>query len=292
MLDQTRQAADATGIAHTAAAMQRSRGRAHVGLIAGPGGRTRLADLHQSGCAKAFLPRIHAPEPEVVLLNTAGGLTGGDRLELSVDLGPRARATATTQTAERAYESLAHAEPACVNLSLTVAPGARLDWLPQETILFEGSALDRRTRIDLGADATILTCETLVLGRAAMGERLERLRLFDRREIYREGRPLVIDPVRLDDSSLRGAHRPAGLAGAVAWSTVIFAGPGVEDALDPARAALAPHLNDRLRAGVSAWDGRLTARVAAADGWPLRRALAALLTTLRGGAALPRVWQI
>lgn len=265
--------------------MQRAAGAATVGLVAAAGGATRLARLEQAGAARAFLPRVDGPVPEVVMLNTAGGLTGGDRLAYAVDLGAGARATATTQTAERIYAC--GGGRARMDVRLTLGPGAALDWLPQETILFQDGALTRRTTADLAGEARLLAVETLVLGRAAMGERLTQVALDDRREVWRAGRPVLVEAVRLPGAALgTGA---AGLAGARAVATVALVAPGAEDALGPVRAALAGA--EGVAAAASAWDGRCLVRAMAPDAWPLRRVLARVLAVLRG-RGLPRVWQI
>lgn len=262
--------------------MQRTRGRAAVRLgPPGPGGGLR--NLHQSGSAKAFLPRIHAPAPEVVFLNTAGGLTGGDRLSFALGLEDGARATGTTQTAERIYASaggLAH-----VDVRLTLASGAVLHWLPQETILFDGAALARRTEADLAGDATLLLAECIVLGRAAMGEVIHRIDVSDWRCIRRAGVPVLVEPLRLTAATL-GAGA-AALNGARAFATIALIGPGAEDMLGPVRAALP----EGIEAAASAWDGKCVIRLLGPDLFPVRRAMAAVLTLLRGGP-LPRVWQV
>ncbi|NHX27251.1 urease accessory protein UreD, partial [Escherichia coli] len=139
--------------------MQRTRGRAVVELLAAAQG-ARLGRLHQSGSAKAMLPRTHGPVPEVVFLNTAGGLTGGDHLTYELRLADGARAVAATQTAERAYASCGGV--ARLDIDIELGAGAALDWLPQETILFQHSALSRRSTIRMAGDARFLMCETLV----------------------------------------------------------------------------------------------------------------------------------
>jgi urease accessory protein len=275
--------------------MQRARGRAAVALSVSAG-RTRLQGLRQEGCAKAFLPRVSGV-PEVVFLNTAGGLTGGDRLDYALRLAPGGAATATTQTAERAYAAPDGAAPADLGVTIEVGAGATLDWLPQETILFDRAALRRTTEIALAGDASLLTCEALVLGRAAMGEEVARLDLSDLRRISRDGRPVMVEPVRIGEAVLAGRAAPAGLAGARALATVALVAPGAEDAAGPLRDLPWP---EGVRAAVSGWDGRCLLRLMAGDGWPLRLALAAALRHLRGqggrrgrsDGALPRVWQI
>lgn len=265
--------------------LQRSAGVARVELVPGSHGVTRLADLAQQGCAKAMLPRVHGPEPEVVFLNTAGGITGGDRLSYSLGLAADARATAATQTAERAYRSSADAEPGTVLVDLKLGARARLDWLPQETILFDASDLSRRTDVQMAGDATLLWAETLVCGRAAMGETLARFTLRDDRKVRRGGRLALWEPLRLTPVDLM---RSSGLGGARAISTVVFLSQGAEAALDTVR-RVAP---EGVEWAASAWDGKLVVRALAPDAQPLKQALAQVLEVLRDGRALPRVWQL
>ena len=252
---------------------QRTRGTAEVVLAGG-----RLRRLYTQGSAKAIV--LDGATPEVVFLNTSGGLTGGDRLGFS--LTTDRDTTATTQTAERAYR--ASADTARLDVALDVTEG-RLDWLPQETILFDGSALRRRTRIALGPEAQCLMLEAVVLGRAAMGETLRDFSFHDTREITRTGKPLLVEPIHLTGAALQG---PVTLNGARAFASLALVARGAEDALATVRA----HLTEAgVRGGASGFDGKLTIRLMADDGWPLRRQIARLLAVLRRGS-LPRVWQI
>ena len=242
-------------------------------------GQARLHRLRQVGSARA----IALPGPELVVLNTSGGLTGGDRLSVTLDVGAGCRVTATTQTAERLYR--AGDGRAQMDLAMTVGAGGHLDWLPQETILFDGCAATRSTTIDLGPDAGCLMLETLVMGRAAMGETLSRVALRDTWRILRNGRPLHLEPLLLDPARI--APQAAGLAGARAICTLVMVTKGAEDAIGPARAALT---DPQVTGAASAWDGRLVVRLMAPDAWPLRRQLVRLLAVLRQ-SPLPRVWQ-
>ncbi|MFN3846032.1 MAG: urease accessory protein UreD [Paracoccaceae bacterium] len=267
--------------------MQRSRGDATVALTIGPVGQ-RLTGLRQSGSAKCILP--HGPGrykavPEVVFLNTSGGLAGGDVLSFGVQLGPNARATATTQTAERAYRSSGGV--ARVRVTLDVGAHGWVDWLPQETILFNDSRVDRRTVVNLAPGAGCLLLESVVLGRAATGETVTRVALRDWREIRVAGRPVMVEPLRLSDASLRSGV--AGLAGARAFASLVMVGQRVADLLAPLRDVLT---EPGVTAAASAPDGRLMLRIMAGDGWPMRRQIARCLAVLRRGAPLPSVWQM
>lgn len=270
---------------HIHIAMQRSRGAARV-QFARRGAQTRLVDLHQSGSAKVMLPGLRSqnqgPVPEAVFLNTSGGLTGGDRLAFALELGEGARVLATTQTAERAYAATEGA--AEIQISARVSNGGHLDWMPQETILYQNAHLIRHSQIDLGEGASCLLSESVVLGRHAMGEVVTQARLFDHRMICRAGRPVWADTMELGPETLAPPQpSPALLGGARAFAVVCLVAQGAEDAVATLRAA-APE------AAVSGWDGKCVLRLAAADGWPLKQALAQVLHILTR-RPLPRVWQ-
>ncbi|MFC0280652.1 urease accessory protein UreD [Falsigemmobacter intermedius] len=257
--------------------LQRSFGEIRASFEA-RSGVTYLSGLRQAGSARA----ISLPGPELVILNTSGGLTGGDRQEIRLTLGAGTRVTATTQTAERVYKS--PGGQAEISLQMSVGEGARLDWLPQETILFERSAAHRRTQIDLAPDASCLSCETVILGRTAMGEVLSDVSFRDERLFTRAGRPVHFEPMHLNADALRDT--PAGLAGARVLSGTVLLGQGAEDAIGPVRAALD---EPGVQGAASGFDGRLVVRLMARDNWPLRRQLIRLLTVLRP-SPLPRVW--
>lgn len=261
---------------------QRSHGEAVVELDC-VRGKTRLVRLRQQGSAKAILPHVGAV-PEVVFLNTSGGLTGGDTLSFTLALGAATRTVATTQTAERAYS--AGGGVAQVTVDLAVGPGGWLDWLPQETILFEASALSRRTTIDLGGDAGCLALEAVVLGRPAMGEMVRQVLLRDTRIIRRDGVPVVMEPLMLNDAAVLAGS--AVLGDARAFASLIMVSDGTEAALQNARAVLDEPGVD---GAASAWDGKLSVRLMAVDGWPLRQQIRRVLAAIRQGP-LPRVWQM
>ena len=156
----------------TAAALlpQRVNALGWLGVVQG-GGRSRLATLYQEGAAKIRMPTPEGDWIEAVLINTAGGMTGGDRIAWQIDIGAGASATVTTQTCEKVYRS-EHGE-ATLSATLTVGQNGRLAWLPQETIVFDRSAFSRRLDLDIGEGATVLLAETTLFGRAAMGEAVQ-----------------------------------------------------------------------------------------------------------------------
>jgi urease accessory protein len=265
-------------------AMQRARGRARIALRFDEGA-TRLWQFYQEGCCKIRLPRPEPGRPmEAVLLNTSGGITGGDRLEFEVDLGEGTEAVVTTQAAERIYRS--PAGPGFVFNRLTVANGATLDWLPQETILFDRSGLDRRLEVDLAGDATALLAETIVFGRGAMGETVRTLSLADRWRVRRDGRLIFADGIVLDGDAATILTGGATGGGATAIGSLLYAATDARAYLGPIRDVIADCASE---AGASAWPGVLNMRFVAQSSQILRQDLRRVAEALRG-RPLPRVW--
>lgn len=265
---------------------QRARGSLRLSFKQRDGAAV-LDRLRQEGCLKARFPRTERGAwPGAVTLNTAGGVAGGDVLDSCITAGPGAQVTVASQAAERFYRALPGSPPATVTTRLHAAPGAALEWLPQEAILFDRCALRRRLLVDLAENAWFLGVEALVFGRTAMGERVADASLRDLIELRRGGRLLLHDAVRLDGPVQAVLDRRASGGGARAVATIVHAAGDCEARLDPLRAALADW-----DAGASAWDGMLVARIVAADGACLRRAVVAGLNVLRDGRPLPRVWE-
>lgn len=248
-------------------------------------GESRLGDLYQAGSFKALFPRPQGPALEAVALNTAGGITGGDSFELQAAVAEGAALSLTTQACERAYR----AQPGEVGRMVTrlqVAPGARLSWLPQETILFEGSALRRSLCVDLSGDAECLLVEPLVLGRTAMGEVLHQVALRDRIEIRRDGRVLYLDQMALvGDVAAHLSHRFVG-GGGGALASLVYVAPEVPALLSDLRALLPDTGGVSLIA-----EDALALRLLASDSFDLRRTLLPVLRHLNRGV-LPRCWML
>ncbi len=257
-------------------------------------GATRLDRLYQQGCAKAILPSVHGGIPEAVLINTSGGITGGDKLSYATSVGAGAALTVTTQAAERVYRSTG--DFGLMDVTLTLGAGARLDWLPQETILFEGGRLARRLTVDMAEDARLTLLETVVLGRAAMGETLAEAAITDHWRINRGGALIHAEALRIGPDVRVAARGRAALNGARAFATLIHAGPGAEDRIGEARSLLAAARESgapgsAVAAAASAKPGLLILRFLAPDAAPLRAALIHFLMAFRG-APLPRVWSL
>jgi urease accessory protein len=248
-------------------------------------GHTVLDGLRQAGCLKARFPRPECHDwSTVVTLNTSGGIAGGDALASSFELQPGTRATIASQAAERFYRALPGSVPASVNTHIAIAAGGAAEWLPQETILFDRCALDRRLEVELAEDASFLGIETLVFGRAAMGETVQLAWLRDGIRIRRDGRLVMNDAIRMDGEVARLLQRTAIARGAGAAATIWFVAREVEARLDAVRAILPDE------AAASAWNGMLVTRLLADNAAALRLATTAVLHVLRDGRPLPRVW--
>ena len=271
--------------------LQRSDGALVLALARDAAGATRIDDLYQRDPCRALFP---SPEPgdifQAVMLTTSGGLAGGDRIAAKISAGPRTRALVTTQAAEKVYR--ARAENTVFSVDLALHAGAWLEWLPQETILFDGARFRRETRITLAADARLLAAEIVVFGRAARGERLTAGHYLDRWRVERDGRLLWCDAVGWADDPAGALGHPAGFAGAGAMATVVFAGPTAPQHLASSRSALE---TARSRGGATVVNGLLVARFLADTAQTLRSDLAQLWCTLRVEAGklppvLPRTW--
>jgi urease accessory protein len=263
--------------------LQRTQGAARL-AFKHEGGATRLDQLFQSGASKIRLPNVAAEAyPQAVLINSAGGLTGGDRITAEVHMAPRTRAAVTTQACEKIYRS--SSGEAEISIALVIGEGAWLDWLPQETILFNGGKLRRCLDADLAPGATLLLLEATIFGRAAHGERVSVGLFADSWRIRRAGRLVHADELRFDWSDPGLLSRPAALAGAGAMATLLLVGGEPERHLQPLRGLIGA------AGGVSAWNGKLLARIVGESGAALRRILVPALLELLGEAALPRIWQ-
>ncbi len=256
-------------------------------------GRSRVATLFQEGAAKIRMPRVAGDPLEAVLINTAGGLTGGDRVAWEIDVGDGASATITTQACEKAYRSAAGI--AKVDSRLTVGAGGRLSWLPQETIAYDGSAFSRRLDLDLAPGAEALIVEAAVFGRLAMGERTRIASFRDRWRVRRAGRLIHAEDFAIGPDVEAALGRMAVARGARAIATVLLVAADAGERLAAVRSIIGG------AGGASAWSvgdtgpglaGKLLARLVAEDGYSLRRTLVPLIELLNGRAGLPKVWSL
>jgi len=250
--------------------------------VAAQDGRTRRARVHEAGSLRVRFPNVTAQALEAAVVNTGGGMTGGDRFAVEIAVGEGANLVAGTAAAEKIYRSTG--PDAEMSVKLDIAAGARLAWLPQETILFDNARLSRRIDIDLAEGASLIIAEAVLFGRAAMGEAMSHGFFADRWRLSRGGSLVYADTARLDGAIAGKLGQAAVTAGGIAIATVLIA-PGGEAELAVVRALAEQFLGE---VGISAWNGIAVARLCAKDGAVLRHDLIAVLSAL--GTSVPRLW--
>lgn len=273
-----------TAAADTARTFAANRAIGRIALaVRAKAGVTRRARVREEGSLRVRFPGAASAELEAVIVNTAGGVAGGDRFALDVTVEPGARLVVTTAAAEKVYRTL---DPdATIDVTLTLGAMSSLAWLPQETILFNRARLRRTINIDLAEDARLLLLEAIVFGRAGMGEAVDDAGVFDRWRLHRGGRLIHAEAMRLDGVVAAKLAQPAVADGGVAMATVLIV--PADEAVAAGVRALAGRLRGEV--GVSAWNGFAVVRLCAADGAVLRHDLVAVLTTVHAGS-LPRLW--
>ncbi len=251
-----------------------------VALLAG---KTRRGRVYEDGSLRVRFPNTSEAALEAIIVNTAGGMTGGDCFSVDVSLADGAAMMIGTAAAEKIYRSSgADTE---ITAQFEIGAGASLAWLPQETILFDQARLKRRIDIDLAANASLLLCEAVVFGRSAMGETVEQGALTDRWRLRCGGKLIFAETARLDGAVARQLAQPASANGACALATLLIA-PGDEAICASIRQREAAFAGE---VGVSAWNGIAVARFCARDGAALRHDIIAALTALKR-SEVPRLW--
>ncbi|MFK7751009.1 MAG: urease accessory protein UreD [Sedimentitalea sp.] len=245
-------------------------------------GANRIARLRQSGALKLVFPRPRGAALDAIVVNTAGGITGGDQFTLRAKVSSGAELTISTQASERAYRAQP-GETGRVRTHLRVAAGARLNWVPQETILFRKCALERRLQIDLEQGARLLMVEPLVFGRAAMGETLDAANFDDRITLRRDGVPLYLDGTKLTGDVSRHLARPAVADGAGAMASLVYVAPDAPEHLTVVR--------ERGLAASLLGPDMLVLRAVAPDSHLLRQSLLPVLDHLMQNT-LPLSWRL
>ncbi|MGB9370091.1 MAG: urease accessory protein UreD [Xanthobacteraceae bacterium] len=246
------------------------------------GGKTRRNEVHEAGSLRVRCPGAPAQELEVVIINTAGGIAGGDGFDLEIAAGQGTRLVVTTAAAEKVYRTLG--PDSVIDVKLVVAAGATLAWLPQEAILFDRARLTRSIEVDLAPDARLLLAEAIVFGRSGMGEAVEEGALFDRWRVRQGGKLIYAEGVRLDGTIARRLAETAVAKGGIAIATVLIV-PGNDDTVQAVRASQDQFIGE---VGASTWNGIAVVRLCAADGAALRHDVIRVMTAVRG--ELPRIW--
>ena len=261
-----------------------NRARGTIALrVAHRDGRTCPQSIHEAGSLRVRFPRSRTAALEAVIVNTAGGVAGGDCLDIKLSAGKDTQITVTSASAEKVYRS--NGPDARIHIVLNVEPGGSIVWLPQETIVFNRARIARSIEVDLAEAARLIIAEAMIFGRLGMGEVVEAGRLIDSWRVRQQGRLVFAETTRLEDSIAEKLREPAVAKGGAGIATLLIV---------PADAGLA----DQLRAldadfcgeiGISSWNGLALVRFCAKDGAALRRDLSTVLTALPG-QLLPRLW--
>ncbi|MBM3569047.1 MAG: urease accessory protein UreD [Alphaproteobacteria bacterium] len=272
------------------AAPQRGDGAADLSFVAADG-VTRLGRLYQRAPCRVLFPRPEPDEPmTAVTITTSGGIAGGDRLSIAIAAESGAQALVASQAAEKIYRS--DGSVARLRVEIAVAPGAALEYLPQDTILFDRARLERETELAIEPGGRLLACDMVVFGRRARGERFDDGEFRDRWTLNRAGRMAWAERGRIAGGD-RAFDHPGGLGGAAAMALVLYAGEDAEAGLDPARVLIE---RAGVRGGATLMGDLLLARLFDPDPARLRLALADLVAGLRAAllgrpARPPRLWQ-
>jgi len=266
----------------------------HLGFVR-HGERTVLRENRHRGplrVQKALYPEGDAV-CQAIVLHPPSGIAGGDHLAISAEVGAGAHAQLATPGAGKWYRSCGAEASQCI--AFTVAEGATLEWLPQETIVFDGARARMETRVSLAANSRYIGWEILCLGRAAAGERFEngRFELFFR--VDRESRPIWLERGGFDGNDAM-LSSPAGWAGATVCGTLLCAFPELPQqaaALLEACRKIIPA--DGANHGLSALPGILVARYLGNSSEAARLWFAELWAILRPAccgrpAVTPRIW--
>ena len=218
------------------------------------------------------------------MINSSGGMTGGDDLSWQFDLADDTRLTATTQACERVYASIGGT--AQTSIKLTLGSNSSMAWLPQETILFNQGSFTRRLEVDMAGDAELLLVEPVIFGRTAMNESVLEGEFKDRWRISREGRLIHAEDTRIcgDVENLLKSAFTAN--GQIALANILLAGHRAEALCEPTRRLICD--SD----AVSYWQDKLLVRLMAVDGYALRRKLIPLINLLNDQTPIPKIWTL
>jgi urease accessory protein len=257
------------------AALLKQRAHGHVKLHMRQSG---VEHIREVGSSKVRLPPASG---QAYLINTAGGLAGGDAFSNEILIGKNSALTITTQAAERVYRSLG--PPATVENNIKVEADASLHWLPHETILFDGASLNRCNNIELNSGSRFLGLEATIFGRKASGENITSIFFREEWRIKLDGKLIHSDIIKLE-TELPSSKATLENNRAIATLILIDATANID--LDQLRNAIG------VQAGVSMWNGKLVARLIAKDGMTLKKALVSALSVLASPTELPKTWAL
>jgi urease accessory protein len=266
--------------------LQRSHGAARL-AFANRDNRNSIVERYASAPVRILTPSIQGGIPEAVLANTSGGIAGGDTSHVDILVAQNAQALVTGQAAEKIYRSIDM--PASIRTVIKIEDGSTLEYLPQESILFDGAKLNRAVNISLGARSCLLLSEMFVLGRWAMNEDFTRGIFLDRWSIDVAGQPIWREGLRIE-GGLSSFSSSLGFANARALATIFYAGANAAEVLGLARDVIGP------MGGATIVRGMLVVRMLGNEAGMLKQQLGEIISIIRAAALgrpaeVPRVWR-
>ncbi len=266
--------------------LQRSHGAARL-AFANRDNRNSIVERYASAPVRILTPSIQGGIPEAVLANTSGGIAGGDTSHVDILVAQNAQALVTGQAAEKIYRSIDM--PASIRTVIKIEDGSTLEYLPQESILFDGAKLNRAVNISLGARSCLLLSEMFVLGRWAMNEDFTRGIFLDRWSIDVAGQPIWREGLRVE-GGLSSLSSSLGFANARALATIFYAGANAAEVLGLARDVIGP------MGGATIVRGMLVVRMLGNEAGMLKQQLGEIISIIRAAALgrpaeVPRVWR-
>ncbi|MBX2878294.1 MAG: urease accessory protein UreD [Granulosicoccus sp.] len=254
--------------------------------------RSTLDKLYQQGSARIRLPAQSPDRVEAVLLNTAGGLTGDDRIRWEGHAARGSRLTITTAACEKIYRS--HGPAAWQQTDLTIDSQARLCWLPQECIVFDGARLNRTLNVNIHPKGRCLLVESFVFGRQAMQESFDNIQIHDRWRVYRDEQLLHAEDFRIDTTGTIDAQHRGIMRQFSAMSTVVLLDDQPEEwfFMMKARVDELPKDCQHHAVGATVLPGRLVVRMLATDSFNLRLLLIPCIELLNPNEPIPTVWRV
>ena len=266
--------------------LQRSHGAARL-AFANRDNRNSIVERYASAPVRILTPSIQGGIPEAVLANTSGGIAGGDTSHIDILVAQNSQALVTGQAAEKIYRSIDM--PASIRTVIKIEDGSTLEYLPQESILFDGAKLNRAVNISLGARSCLLLSEMFVLGRWAMNEDFTRGIFLDRWSIDVAGQPIWREGLRVE-GGLSSLSSSLGFANARALATIFYAGANAAEVLGLARDVIGP------MGGATIVRGMLVVRMLGNEAGMLKQQLSEIISIIRAAALgrpaeVPRVWR-
>ncbi len=266
--------------------LQRSHGAARL-AFANRDNRNSIVERYASAPVRILTPSVQGGIPEAVLANTSGGIAGGDTSHVDILVAQNAQALVTGQAAEKIYRSIDM--PASIRTVIKIEDDSTLEYLPQESILFDGAKLNRAVNISLGARSCLLLSEMFVLGRWAMNEDFTRGIFLDRWSIDVAGRPIWREGLRVE-GGLSSLSSSLGFANARALATIFYAGANAAEVLGLARDVIGP------MGGATIVRGMLVVRMLGNEAGMLKQQLSEIISIIRAAALgrpaeVPRVWR-